>query len=369
MVISPKNRSVVNFRGDLIKEIVRMGHKVIVIGPNKDYLEEILALRVQFIEVPFSKDHTNLFEDLEFYNKLKNIIKKEEPDLVFSYTIKPVIYGSLAAYKMRVKNIFSMVTGLGRIYSSKSLKTKFLKTITGILYKSAFKGCEKVFFQNYDDLEQLVNLKYLPIEKAVQVNGSGVNLEKFTPIELPEQNVFLMMARLIKEKGVIEFAKAAKYVKKDYPNARFILLGGYDNSIGAITPEDLEPYILDESIEYPGEVEDVVPFIRASKVFVLPTYYREGLPRTILESMAMGRPIITTDWPGCRDAVKDGVNGFLVQPKDYMALAEKIKKMIENPDIVQEMGQKSLELCVEKYDVRKINKKMLETMKIKQVSK
>lgn len=364
MVISPKNKTLFNFRGDLIKDIISKGHQVIAIGPNEDYIDDVLALGVKFIKIPFSKDNTSILGDLNYYYKLKKVIKQEKPDLVFSYTIKPVIYGSLAARHCDVGKIYSMVTGLGRVYTSKSLKTKILKIITGLLYKQAFKSCNKVIFQNSDDLKQFVKLGYLSEEKAVRVNGSGVNMERFKANKLPDEPVFLMVSRIIKEKGVFEFAEAARIVKKDYPEARFILLGGYDNSIGAIKPEDLEPYITSGILEFPGETKDVVPYFKKAQIFVLPTYYREGLPRTILEAMAMGRPVITTDWPGCRDAVKDGINGFLVQPKDSIHLAEKMKFMLENPKEVRRMSENSLKLCREKYDVNIINKQMINIMKV-----
>lgn len=362
MVLSPKNKTLFNFRGDLIKEMINRGHTVIATGPNQDFIDDVLALGVKFIEVPLTKDNTNILGDIKYYQYVKKVMCNEKPDVVFSYTIKPVIYGSLAARRMGIKNVYSMVTGLGRVYSSSGMKSNILKLLTGILYKKAFKGCKQVIFQNTDDLMKFVGLKYLPERKAVRVNGSGVNMEKFQMTDFPNQNTFLMIARIIREKGVIDFAKAARIVKLEYPNTRFILVGGYDKSIGAIKPEDLEPYITDGSIEYPGEVKVVEPYIGEASVFVLPTYYREGLPRTILEAMAMGRPIITTDWPGCRDAVEDGVNGYLVKPKDYIGLSETMKKIIENPSKIKVMRQNSLRLCSERYDVNLVNEHMLSIM-------
>ncbi|WJE46144.1 glycosyltransferase family 4 protein [Peribacillus frigoritolerans] len=365
MVIAPKNKTLFNFRGDLIKEVISRGHDVVAIGPNKDYIDDVLALGVKFIEIPLNKDNTSIFGDINYYKELKKVIKAQKPDLVFSYTIKPVVYGSLAAYRAGVKKIYPMVTGLGRIYASKSLKAKVLRMITGVLYKQAFKGCNKVIFQNNDDLKQFVDLRYVPEEKAVHVNGSGVNMERFNVNVLPDKSIFLMIARVIKEKGVFEFAEAARMVKKEHPDARFILLGGFDKSIGAIKPDELQSYVLDGSIEFPGETKDVVPYLEQARVFVLPTYYREGLPRTILEAMAMARPIITTDWPGCRDAVTDGVNGLLVPPKDSSSLVDKMKFIIENPSNVKNMSENSLRICKEKYDVNIVNKHMLEIMEIK----
>ncbi|MDT0161595.1 glycosyltransferase family 4 protein [Bacillus sp. AG4(2022)] len=362
VVISPKNKTLFNFRGDLIKDIISNGHEVIAIGPNREYIDDVLALGVKFIEIPFSKDNTSILGDINYYKRLKSVISAQKPDLVFSYTIKPVVYGSLAARGAGVNKVFPMVTGLGRVYASNSLKVKALRMITGVLYKRAFKGCNKVIFQNSDDLKRFVELGYLSEDKAVRVDGSGVNMSRFNANTLPEEPIFLMIARVIKEKGVFDFAEAARKVKKQYPESRFILLGGYDSSIGAIKPEELAPYISDGSIEFPGETKDVVPYLAKAKVFVLPTYYREGLPRTILEAMAMGRPVLTTDWPGCRDAVTNGVNGYLVKPQNSKDLAEKMLYMIENPEHLKQMSENSLQLCKEKYDVHIVNRHMLEIM-------
>ncbi|WKY46937.1 glycosyltransferase family 4 protein [Eubacteriaceae bacterium ES3] len=362
MVISPKNKAIFNFRGDLIKEMIRQGHEVVATGPNQDNLDDILALGADFIEVPLVKDNTSIWGDLKYYQNLKKVFLKEKPDVVFAFTIKPVIYGSLAAKRAGVRKIYAMVTGLGRVYSSNSMKSKLLRVVTGILYKSAFKGCDRVIFQNDDDRMKFVNLKYTTEEKTVRVDGSGVNLQRFQVASLPNENIFLMIARIIKEKGVLDFAEAARIVKIDYPEACFILLGGYDKSIGAIRQEDLEPYISEGTIEFPGEVKDVVPYLKEARIFVLPSYYGEGLPRTILESMAMGRPVITTDWQGCRDAVENGVNGYLVKPRDPISLSLAMKKMIEEPQKAKAMGENGRKLCQEKYDVNLVNKHMLSIM-------
>ncbi|WCM14578.1 glycosyltransferase family 4 protein [Priestia filamentosa] len=365
LVISPKNKTLFNFRGDLIKRIIEKGHEVTAIGPDKTFIDDVLSLGVKFIEVPFSKDNTSIMGDLKYYRQLKKIIKQECPDVVFNYTIKPVIYGSLAARHSGIKRIYPMVTGLGRVYASNNFKARILRLVTGGLYKYALKGCNRVIFQNTDDLNKFVKLKYVSSEKVVRVDGSGVNMERFSVNALPSENTFLMIARIIKEKGIFEYAEAARIVKKKYPDARFLLLGGYDNSMGAIKPEEIQPYIEDGSIEYLGETKNVVPYLEKARVFVLPTYYREGLPRTILEAMAMARPIITTDWPGCRDAVTHNVNGLLVNPQDSKDLADKMIHIIANPIQAQQMSKKSLILCQEKYDVNIVNGKMLDIMSIK----
>lgn len=359
MVISPKNKTVFNFRGDLIKHMISSGNTVIVTGPNNEFIDDIMSLGVsKFIKVPFVKDNTSIFGDLKYCFKLLKAIKKEKPDLVFSYTIKPVIYGSISARIAGVKRIYPMVTGLGRVYTTSNLKTKMIRFITKLLYKTAFSKCNKVIFQNNDDIEYFVSSRYLPIDKAEKVDGSGVNMERFMRTELPESPVFLMVGRIIKEKGVIEYCEAARKVKTLKPHVRFILIGGFDSSFGALKYEDIEPYINDGSIEYFGEVKDPVSFYHQASVFVLPSYYREGLPRTILEAMSCGRAIITTDWPGCRDAIDNGENGFLVSPRDIDSLCDRIIQLIENKDLLTKMADNSYKKCCEKYEVSIINNKM-----------
>jgi len=364
MIISPKNKTVFNFRGDLIKEIIWAGHEVYITGPNREFIEDIEKLGATFIEIPFVKDQVGILADLKYCNKLRKVMKEIKPDKIFSYTIKPVIYGSIAGRMAGVKEIYPMMTGLGRVYGTDSLKSKILRMITGCLYKVAFLGCKKVIFQNWDDLELFVKLKYLPRKKCEKVDGSGVNMERFAFSELPQTPTFLMISRIIKEKGVFEFARAAQIVKAKHSEARFILLGGYDNSIGAIKPEELLEYTQSGAIEIPGEVKDVSPILREAFAFVLPTYYREGIPRTILEAMASGKPVLTTDWVGTKEAVENGVNGFLVPIQSAEALADKMLYMIENKEETEKMAQASFEICKQKFDVKIINEKMLKIMEI-----
>lgn len=359
IIVSPKNKTVFNFRGDLIRDMIAKGHEVVVLGPNRDFVEDVLALGVsEFVEVKLVKDNTSIMGDLVYLKNLIQILRKQKPDLVFGYTIKPVIYGSIAAKLTGVPHIYAMVTGLGRVYASGGLKAKTVRLIIKVLYKQAFLCCDKVIFQNGDDIQELVKEKYLPKEKTVRVNGSGVNMIRFSRTPLPEKPVFLMVSRVIREKGVMEFCQAARSVKQVCPDARFILLGGLDASIGALKKEDIQPFIDDGSIEFPGEVKDPVAFYQQCSVFVLPSYYREGLPRTLLEAMSCGRAIITTDWPGCREPVEDGVNGFMIPVKDAAALAQRMETLSKDHDLVIRMGAAAYETCRQKYEVSIINAQM-----------
>lgn len=364
LVVSPKNKTVFNFRGDLIKDMIAKGNEVYVTGPNQDFVEDILALGVnEFLEVPLVKDNTSVRGDLAYLSQLKRIMRKIKPDLVFSYTIKPVIYGSLAAKSCGIKKVYPMVTGLGRVYASRSLKTKAIRCITKSLYKSAFKVCPKVIFQNSSDVKEFVEGKYLQEEKCAVVNGSGVNMQRFARSPIPERPVFLMVSRIIREKGVLDFAQAARIVKRNVPEARFIILGGFDKSIGALKESDLREYIEEGSIELPGEVKDPVSYYAQSSVFVLPSYYREGLPRTILEGMASGRPVITTDWPGCREPIEDGVNGFLVPIKRPIELAEKMLMLATDREKVKQMAEAAYNTCKTRYEVSIVNQQMRAIMR------
>ncbi len=359
LVISPKNKTVFNFRGDLIKDMIASGNEVIVTGPNSEFVDDIMALGVsEFVEVPLVKDNTSITGDLEYFKKLKKVIRDKKPDLVFSYTIKPVVYGSMAAKVCKVPHIYAMVTGLGRVYASNNIKTIIIRMITKILYKTAFRACDKVMFQNKDDIKEFVLDKYLPERKTELVSGSGVNMSRFIRTELPENPTFLMVGRIIREKGVMEYLEAARNLKKKFPQARCILLGGFDVSIGALKKEDIQPYIDDGSVEFPGEVKDPVSFYNQCSVFVLPSYYREGLPRTILEAMACGKAVITTDWPGCREAVTNDVNGILVPVKDADALYKAMVRVAEDRQLLEKFADTSYELCKTTYEVGIVNQKM-----------
>ena len=361
VVLSPKSKTVYNFRGELIRDMVKKGSEVTVVAPDDIYSEEIKSLGVtEIITLPFVKDNTSVIGDIRYFLGLKKILKKLRPDIVFSYTIKPVIYGSVAARSSGVSKIYPMITGLGRVYTGSGLKRKLLRTLTDRLYKTALGKADKVIFQNEDDLKMFVDGKIVRPEKAIKVGGSGVDMKRFVKCPVPNETVFLMVGRIIAEKGVMEYCKAAEIVKRSHPEARFILLGGFDSSIGALKAEDIEPFIRNKTVEYPGEVKDPVGYYSECSVFVLPTYYYEGLPRTILEAMATGRAVITTDWRGCREAVKDGENGFLVEPQNVTQLAQKMTLLAENKKLSLQMGENSYRKCLEEYSTDKINQAMRE---------
>ncbi len=361
LLISPKNRTVYNFRGDLVKDLQKKGYSVSVTGPNQDDIERVKALGVEFFELPMNKNGTNIFKDFKYMISLYKLMKSQKPDTVFAYTVKPVIYGSIAAKLAGVKNINAMITGAGYAMTTDSFKAKLLGIVVKTLYKIAFSCSNKVIFQNPDDLNEFVEGKLVKKCKAYVVNGSGVNMDSFTKAELPDQVNFLMISRFLKSKGVGDYLEAAKIVKAKYPEAKFSLLGKYEYDMSDALPQDyIEEFINNGIVELYGETNDVREYYKSCSVFVLPSYYREGTPRTILEALATGRPIITTDSIGCRETVIDGENGFMVPIKNPQALAEKMEWVIENQDKLPLLAQKSYEYCKAKYDVNLVNQTMIE---------
>lgn len=364
ILVSPKNRTVYNFRGDLVKEIAAKGYDVIVTGPDETDREKITELGADFRVIPMNKTGTSILGDLKYCKALYTLFKKEKPDAVLSYTVKPVVYGSIAAKTAKVKNINGMITGGGYAFTATSLKARIIGIIVRTLYKIGLSKADNVIFQNNDDLKEFTQSGLVKKEKCHVVNGSGVNTVKFTPKPYPGEISFFMLSRLLKSKGVGEYLEAARLTKAEHPEAKFYLLGKYETEMqDAIKKEDIEKYISDGIVERFEETSDVRPYYEKCSVYVLPSY-REGTPRTVLEAMSMARPIITTDTQGCRETVEDGKNGFLVPVKDAQAVSEKMLYFINNPEKIKEMGSCSRKIAEEKYEVGKVNQSMLRIMNI-----
>jgi len=363
IVVSPKNRTVYNFRGDLIQEIIARGHEVLVTGPNRIDVDKIEALGAKFVEIPMEKNGLNPMSDLKYKDALYQLFKAEKPDVVFGYTSKPVIYGSMAAKKAGVKHIVPMVTGAGYAFTAQTAKAKLIKAVMSFLYKKAFKCADIAIFQNSDDLKQFTESKLVKKEKCRIVNGSGVNMEKFALAPYPEQMTFFMLSRVMYSKGIREYLEACTIIKEKYPQVRCMLLGACEGIQDSIQQADLQTYIDKGIIEHFGETDRVADYYKQCSVYVLPSY-REGTPRTVLEAMSMGRAIITTDAPGCRETVLDGKTGFMVPVQDGKAVAEKMEQFINNPSLVEEMGKQSYEYCKEKFDVLRVNEEMRKHLNI-----
>lgn len=350
-------------RVKLVKQIISNNHNVILTGFQDGYETEIQDLGASFIKVPVERSGLNPLNDIRLAIKYYNIIKKNKIDVVHSYTIKPNIYGSIAARVAGVKEVYPTLNGIGYAFTGKGIKAQIVRRIASLLYYIAFRCSKRVFFHNLDDIEVMVNNGLIEKEKCVRINGSGIDLDHFKKEKLPEDISFLLISRLLKSKGIMEYLEAAKKVKIKYPNVTFKLIGPQDENPSGIKISDISYYVENKIIEYLGEQKDVRLALKDASVFVLPSY-REGVSHTILEAMATGRAIITTDVPGCRDTTIEGNNGYLVQPYDSNDLAKKMIMLIENPKLIKAMGEESFFIAKEKFEVNKVNKVIVETMNI-----
>lgn len=364
-VLSSHTPSLFWFRMDMMKEFIENGHIVIALGadPESDWKYRFNEYNIDYRQLNVSRNGINPFNDLKTLIELYGFMKKEKPDKIFSYQAKTVVYGSIAAKLTGITEVYSLVAGLGSVLRGIGFKNSILRIIMKTEYKAACKCNKKVFFQNNDDINEFIHNGLLKREKCVIINGSGVNLEKFQPTPFPEDPGFLFIGRLIKDKGVLEYLESCKAVKSKHSNIRCLLVGPYDSNPSALKPEELQPYVDEGIIEYFGEQQDVQQFISQCSTFVLPSYY-EGTPKTILEAMAMGRSIITSNAPGCRETVKNGVNGYLVEVKDVNGIVEKMEMLIANPDVNLKMGAQSLQIAREKYDVKIVNQSIMKTMQL-----
>ena len=375
LMISSFLPSVLNFRGKLLEAIHAQGYEIHIMAPEfasfPEEQQKLQALGYHLHEIPMQRTGTNPLADLKLLKHIYRQIRQIQPDYVLSYTIKPVIYGTLAAWLTKVPHRFALITGLGYAFQNveSGKRSAFQKMVHG-LYAQALKLSDKVFFQNPDDLKLFQDMHLLDANKpTVVVNGSGVNVQDFDVMPLPKNEQgqvkasFLLIARLLGDKGVREYAESARIIKVRYPATEFHLVGWIDDNPSAISKAELDEWIADGRLKYWGKLSDVRPAIAESSVYVLPSY-REGTPRTVLEAMAMGRAIITTDAPGCRETVSHGVNGYLVGVKSVDELVQSMQYFIEDPKLIEYMGQRSREIALNKYDVHQVNKHMMAEMDI-----
>lgn len=363
ILVSPKNRTVYNFRGDLLKDIIARGYEVIVTGPDRIDVDKIEALGARFVEITMQKNGTDPIKDIKYLQGLVSLFRKEKPDAVLGYTVKPVVYGMTAAGIAGVKNKTAMITGIGYAFTAETAKAKIIKAITSAMYRVSLTIADTVIFQNPDNRNLFLEEKLVNRRKCRLVHGSGVNLDYYTVAPYPEQITFFMLSRVMYSKGIREYLAAAEKVKAVYPEARFLLLGAVENIQDSMRQSQIDDFVDRGIIEHFGETEDVRPYYAMSSVYVLPSY-AEGTPRTVLEAMCMGRPVITTDAPGCRETVLDGKTGYLVPVKDSDILADRMIRFIENPDLIGKMGKKSRKYAEKKFDVHKVNEKMIEHMRL-----
>jgi glycosyltransferase involved in cell wall biosynthesis len=367
VVVAGYAPSLLNFRGPLLRALIERGHRVVACAPPAEpaVSAALAALGVRFVAIPIDRTGLNPRGDLSALRRLIAVFKEVEPDVVLSYTAKAVIYGSLAAWIARVPRRYAMITGLGYAFGDAAGPYgRFAARAARELYRWSLKTVERVFFQNPDDRAEFEGLGLVHARQAVLINGSGVDLDAFSPAPLPtSETSFLLIARLLAEKGIRVYAEAARRVRAAHPDTVFRLVGWLDaGNPAALTEREVQSWVDEGIIQFLGRLGDVRPAIAASSVYVLPSYYREGTPRTVLEAMAMGRAIVTTDSPGCRETVRNGVNGYLVRPRDVDSVVEALLRFIAQPKLIGDMGRESRRIAVEKYDVHKVNAVILETL-------
>ncbi len=376
LIIASHPISLLRFRGALIEAIQNAGFEIHIAAPEfNKYLKEydkLIQLGYIVHDIPMQRTGTNPAADAKTLFALYRLMNDIKPDYMMAYTIKPVIYGSLAAKLARVPHRFALITGLGYAFQGadeQGYKKSNLQKIMHKLYSVALASTQKVFFQNPDDESLFKSMGILkPTAATKVVNGSGVDISEYSvqPFPLTDDKPspkFLLIARLLGDKGVREYAQAAQIIKAKHPQVQFDLVGSIDSNPSAISQYELDNWLSTGLFNYWGRVEDVKPAIAASSIYVLPSY-REGTPRTVLEAMAMGRPIITTDAPGCRETVIDGYNGYLVPVKSVDELVVAMESFILKPELIASMGRASRTLVTEKFDVNSVNKTMLEAMEI-----
>ena len=351
------------FRVDFIRYLVNQGYTVYAFAIDYSAESKAAVNAMGAIPVDYSLNKTgmNPFRDLKDTWILSRKLKKIKPDVVFSFFVKPSVYGTLAAALAGVPRRVAMLEGLGYMHTpaqtSFTLKKRILQRVHGLLCTVGYAFADKVLFLNPDDPVDLSRKSFLQQAKLQVLGPIGLNLDLYphSLMDLSKPVRFVFIARLLAEKGVFEYLAAARIVKQQYPTVEFVVLGGLDpDNPAALTEEQLAAVIAEEVIIYPGHVSNVHEWIAGSHVFVLPSY-REGFPRSTQEAMAIGRAVITTDVPGCRETVIDGVNGFVVPPWDVAALAEKMLYLIEHPQELQRMGDESHRIAVDTFDVEKIN--------------
>ncbi len=352
--------SLVKFRGSLLQAMVGEGWDVHALAPEDDpgVRATLEAWGVTFHIYPLHRQGTHPLKDLRTMEALYRKFRHIQPDAVLVYTVKPVIWGTLAAALAGVPRRVAMITGMGAAFTPPyNVKKRLVRGVLEVLYRLALPFAHTVVVQNPDD--RAVVRRWVADGKIAQIPGSGVDLTFFQPAPYPETLTFLMLSRLIVDKGVREYVAAAREVKRRHPDVRFLLAGWFEPDYpGSITREEFEAWQREGVVEYLGVLEDVRPALAQCSVYVLPSY-REGTPRSVLEAMAMGRPIITTDAPGCRQTVRDGENGFLVPVRDVQALVQAMTFFVEHPEAVPRMGKASRTLAETVFDVHRVNARLL----------
>jgi len=354
--------SLTNFRGPLIAAFAGAGDRVFAAAPAIDAAtaERLRALGAEPHSIELSNSSLNPLGMLGSYRAVRRLVRELRPDLILSYTIKPVILGALAGHAERVPQRVSLITGVGFAFTGTGggPGRRLARMAASAFYRAALARSHLVLFQNVDDQALFREAGLLgPATPTAVVDGSGVDVERFAPAPLAEGASFLMIARLLRDKGIHEFAAAAKRLRTEHPEVPIALVGYLDPSPDSLGQRELDQLVA-SGIRFHGKLDDVRPAIAECSVYVLPSY-REGTPRSVLEAMAMGRAIITTDAPGCRETVVDGINGILVPVQDPDSLYAAMKRFVADPALARRMGIESRRIAERRYDARKVASDML----------
>ena len=335
--------SIYGYRYELVRELISRGHEVSVIVPNDDLVDDLRQMGCTCYDTQLNRHGTNPLQELKLLRQYKKLLKEIRPDYVFTYTIKPNIYGAMACRKLRIPCVAN-ITGLGTAVENKGM----MQTVTTLLYRHAFKSIQTVFFQNRDNRAFFAEKGLYP-EKHKQLPGSGVNLERFVPYAYPSDETveFVFISRLMKEKGIDQYLEAAEYIRTKYPHTRFHICGFCEKEYEA----RMDALRSNETVIYHGMVKEIETVLKDIHCTVHPTYYPEGLSNVLLESCACARPIITTDRAGCREVLVDGVNGFTVKQQDSADLICQIEKFLAlSHEERRQMGLRGREKVEREFD-------------------
>lgn len=366
LVLGSDRDYLVNFRGDLIRAMVAAGCEVFASAPAPEdghHAARIREMGATFVPIEMARNSVSPLRDAATLRRLVRTFRRIRPDSVFAYTAKPVIYGGIAARLAGIRSFHALIPGLGYLFMGTGASGRARRALAARMYRAGLARAETVFFQNRDDAEDLRQAGALRSgQRITYLAGSGIDTERFAPTPFPERPAFLFVARLVREKGIGEFIEAARMVKARMPDAVFRVVGYFDGS-----PNDVDRGVVDAAhregtIEFVGRVSDVRPELARSSAFVLPSYYREGTPRSTLEALAMGRPVVTTDWVGCRETVEDGVNGMLVPVRDPAAVARAVELLARDRGLLERMGRASRDRACSRFDVRSVNADIMAAM-------
>jgi glycosyltransferase involved in cell wall biosynthesis len=356
----------INFRGPLIKHLVLNGVDVFALAPGYDAATKAVVndLGATPVDLIMSRSGKNPFDEVRLCLQLFNILRRIRPDALLSYFIKPAIYGSIVGWMAKTPMRIALIEGLGYSFQKSAREghqRRLLRSLVTLMFRFALAKASKIVVLNEDDRQQFMKMNVGVAGEIENIGGIGVDLDEFAyqPPALGPLT-FLCAARLIREKGIVDFADAARIVKLARPDIQFVVLGGVDNNPGSLEAETIEQWVKEGILAWPGSVADVRPWLAACSVFVLPSFYREGVPRSIQEAMAIGRAIITTDNVGCRDTVEPEVNGLIVTPQQPQELAEAILELAKDIKRIAAMGEESRALAEARYDAERFNSRIAE---------